>query len=216
MNKHPDDYYRTDRPEIVPFLPDQYTRVLEIGCGEGPFSNHLRKDCERWGCELSEEAARRATEKRGEGQILVGRYSQVAYEIPADYFDLVMCNDVIEHMEDHDWFFDSIREKMRRGGCPVGSIPNIRHIRALYKLLVLKDWPYQDFLTFDRTHLRWFTRKSLLRTFREHHFAVEKFGGINGTKNVFFMILLRVFNFVTLGFHSDIQYLQFAFRIRKV
>jgi len=77
------------------------------------------------------------------------------------------------------------RKKIRSGGFLVGSIPNVRHIRNLYNLLILKDWQYQDRLTLDRTHLRWFTQKSLLRTLAQHDFKVEEFRGIDGNGEAF-------------------------------
>jgi 2-polyprenyl-3-methyl-5-hydroxy-6-metoxy-1,4-benzoquinol methylase len=213
MSSIPNNYYGSDRPEIAPFLPNDYARVLEIGCGEGTFSKHLRKGSEVWGCEPNKQAAAAATLKLH--RVFTGKYNQIVNDVPNNFFDLVICNDVIEHMEDHDWFLDSIREKMQPNACLVGSIPNMRHIRALYSLLFLKDWPYQDFLTFDRTHLRWFTEKSLFRAFHEHQFVVEMFQGINGTKKKLFKVFFSVFNMITLGSHSDIEHLQFAFRIRK-
>jgi 2-polyprenyl-3-methyl-5-hydroxy-6-metoxy-1,4-benzoquinol methylase len=213
MVKAPDNYYRADRAEMVHFLPKEYTRVLEIGCAEGGFSKYLKDSSEIWGCESNEDAALAASDRIS--KVLVGKYDQVVENIPNEYFDLVICNDVIEHMEDHDWFFDSISNKIRSDGFLVGSIPNVRHIRNLYSLIILKDWQYQDFLTLDRTHLRWFTKKSLLRTLAQHNFHVEEFQGINGTAKRLFKIFFFIFNVLTLGQHSDIQHVQFAFRVRK-
>ncbi len=198
---------------MVKFLPKEYHYVLEIGCGEGNFSRFLKSGCEIWGCEPDERAAAVAARKLA--RILLGNYETVAEKIPADYFDLVICNDVIEHMEDHDWFFDSIIQKMRPGGVLVGSIPNIRHIRTLYELVFKKDWQYQDGGTLDRTHLRFFTRKSLLRTLIAHKFTIEEFAGINVTQSTINHIIQFFINFVTLWCHRDVKYLQFAFRIRR-
>ena len=206
----PNSYYQADRPEMVHFLPKEYTRVIEIGCAEGGFSKYLKAGTEIWGCELNKDAALVASQKLS--KVLIGKYDQIAEDIPTDYFDLVICNDVIEHMEDHDWFFDSISKKIRSGGFLVGSIPNVRHIRNLYNLLILKDWQYQDRLTLDRTHLRWFTQKSLLRTLAQHDFKVEEFRGIDGTEKPLFKIFLFIFNMLTLGKHSDIEHLGFGFR----
>ena len=35
------NYYDNLRQEMLDFLPDSYTKVLEIGCGEGRFSDNL-------------------------------------------------------------------------------------------------------------------------------------------------------------------------------
>lgn len=195
------------------FLPEEYHRVLEIGCGEGNFSQNLKPGSEIWGCEMDEHSAAVAAQKLT--KVLLGKYEVVASQIPENYFDVVVCNDVIEHMEDHDWFLDSIVQKMKPGGFLVASIPNMRHIRALYELVFKKDWQYQDSGTLDRTHLRFFTKKSLLRTLNAHGFTVEKFAGINNTKNSFYHIIQFFINLITLWRHRDIEYLQFAFRARR-
>jgi 2-polyprenyl-3-methyl-5-hydroxy-6-metoxy-1,4-benzoquinol methylase len=213
MKSLPRNYYHTARAEIVPLLPESYGTVLEVGCGEGAFASYLREGIELWGCELNPKAAEAAASHFH--KILVGKFSDVLHGIPDRYFDLVICNDVIEHMEDHDSFLDSIQFKMKPGAILVGSVPNVRHIRNLYNLIVKKDWHYQECATLDRTHLRWFTEKSLRRTFNEHNLELLQFIGINGTRNRLFKFVLHLFNAVTLGQHRDIEHLQFAFQIRK-
>ncbi|MEX2115795.1 MAG: class I SAM-dependent methyltransferase [Bacteroidota bacterium] len=206
-------YYHGGRSEIAPLLPADYKTVLEVGCGEGNFSRNLKPGCEIWGCEPNAQAAKEAKKKLT--KVFLGKYQDIAGKLPDQYFDLVICNDVIEHMTDHDWFFESILKKMKPTGALVGSIPNMRHIRALFQLIVKKDWQYQDSLTLDRTHLRWFTQKSLLRTFDEHGFTIEQFVGVNGTQSTSNHILLFFINLVTFWQHRDIEHLQFAFRVRR-
>lgn len=207
------NYYHGERPEIAPFLPSNYKTVIEVGCGEGNFSKNLRPGCEIWACEPNALAAREAEKKLT--KVFVGRYEAIASKLPHEYFDLVICNDVIEHMTDHDWFFDSIVTKVKPSAVLVGSVPNIRHIRALIHLILKKDWQYKDSMAFDRTHLRFFTQKSLLRTFDTHGFVVEKFVGINGTKGALNHFVLFIFNLITFWQHSDIEHFQFAFRVRR-
>lgn len=221
------NYYRANRSIMSVFLPQNYERVLEVGCGCGGFSVHLRKPCEIWGIEPNAEAAAEAATHMD--RVLTGRYDQVSDQIPDHYFDLVICNDVIEHMPDHDLFLEAIKAKLRPGACIVGSIPNVRHITALYKLLIAKDWPYSDSGILDRTHLRFFTRKSLLRTLREHGYVVEHFrgigsiivhgilGGTNGpspAQNLAYRLISFLVVVLSLGTYADTQYPQFGFRIR--
>ena len=54
-----DIYFRQPRADMLPLLPQRYTKVLEIGCGEGLFSAGLDKTAERWGIEPDAEAAAR-------------------------------------------------------------------------------------------------------------------------------------------------------------
>lgn len=207
------DYYQHSRPEMLKFLPPDYSAVLEVGCGEGNFARQLRQGCEVWGVEFDRNSAELAS--RCLKKVLRGKYDQVAGDIPGEYFDVVICNDVIEHMVDHDWFFDSIRSKLRNPGFLVASIPNVRHVRNLYELLVAKDWRYREFGVLDRTHVRFFTEKSILRTLRNHGFSVEKIRGINNSEGIIGRLVVRLVAIITLGYYSDIQYLQFGIRARK-
>ena len=176
MKSDPLHYYQANRGVMARYLPQTYERVLEVGCGAGGFFDHLRQPCEVWGVEPNPAAARAASLKLH--RVLTGRFDSIADQLPDAYFDMVICNDVIEHMDDHDRFLEAIKAKMRPGGWIVGSIPNVRHITALFKLLVAKDWPYSESGILDRTHLRFFTEKSLVRTLRNHGYAIEAFEGI--------------------------------------
>jgi SAM-dependent methyltransferase len=210
-------YYASSRPDMRQFLPSGYTRVLEVGCGEGSFARHLSGYRELWGIEPNTQAALRAA---GAGyRVLNCVFEEAVAQLPDRYFDLVVCNDVIEHMADHDRFFSSIKAKISAGGVLMGSVPNMRNYRALFSLLVMKDWPYTDFGVLDRTHQRWFTEKSFRRALIAHGFEVEVYRGIGsllGNRSSATAVaksLVVVAAIVgTLGYYRDIRYLQFAFR----
>jgi 2-polyprenyl-3-methyl-5-hydroxy-6-metoxy-1,4-benzoquinol methylase len=213
-------YSTTNRKELVEFFPKNYKRVLEVGCGTGGFRDTLKKDIEIWGIEPNQEAANEAM-ARGY-KVLVGFYEEVAEQCPNNYFDLIVCNDVIEHMLEHEKFLEIIKIKMTPDASIIGSIPNVRYFGNLCKLLLNKDWKYVDNGVLDRTHLRFFTEKSLKRTFVEAKYNIEKLSGIQSdfTKwHSFFMcirnFILLIITIATLGHSKDIQYVQFAFRLKK-
>ena len=205
-------YYAKERPEVVPFLPTVATRVLEVGCSEGRFRANLPKTSEYRGVELSAEVARVAATVLD--AVLVGTYGEVAAELPAHYFDLVICNDVIEHMPDHDAFLEDIKQKMAPGAHLVGSVPNVRYLPHLKQLLVRKEWRYADWGVLDRTHLRFFTCQSWERTLREHGFVIEAIAGINGVDlgPTWARRLANRAAIAVLG--ADTRFQQYAFRAR--
>ena len=116
-------------------------------------------------------------------------------------------------MPDHDLFFAQIKQKMTANGHLIGSMPNVRYYPVLRSLLFNKDWPYEDAGVLDRTHLRFFTAKSMRRTFEEHQFTIEKFGGVNSPGRFKFFILFL--NILLLGTAMDARYQQFAFCLSK-
>jgi len=217
--------YRQTRTEMLPFLPERYSRVLEIGCDEGDFAAHLSGEV--WGIEPDPDAAAIAAERLH--RVLVGTFEATRAALPLGYFDVVVCNDVIEHMVDHDRFLREIGAHIAPGGVLVGSVPNMRYYRALFELLLLRDWDYRDTGVLDRTHLRWFTARSLRRSLQRAGFAIERFEGINGDTR---FALFRGFALtrqhlphalfawalivLTLGRWYDIRFMQFAFRARPV
>ena len=90
------------------------------------------------------------------------------------------------------------------------SLPNVRHIRNLFDLIVRKEWEYQDAGVLDRTHLRFFTKKSATRMVREAGYSLEVCQGIDPSRKWY----IPIFNILTLGFFSDARFVQFAFRAR--
>lgn len=102
---------------------------------------------------------------------------------------------------------------MAADGYLIGSMPNVRYYSVMRSLIFKKDWPYEDAGVLDRTHLRFFTAKSMRRTFEEHQFTIEKFGGVNSPGRFKFFIFFL--NILLLGTAMDSKYQQFGFRLSK-
>lgn len=207
------EYYQNSREDLIPFLPEKYLRVLEIGCGEGNFWNLLNQDetLEIWGIEPNSNAATVARTKAH--QLFECLFDECINEIPDNYFDLIICNDVIEHMPDHDRFFEQIKTKMASKGHLIGSLPNVRYYPVMRSLIFKKDWPYEDAGVLDRTHLRFFTNKSMRRCFEEHEFNIIKLAGVNSPGRFKFFILFL--NILLLGTAMDSKYQQYGFCLSK-
>ncbi|EJE8737368.1 class I SAM-dependent methyltransferase [Vibrio vulnificus] len=207
-------YNENTRPEMLDFLPENYSKVLEIGCWKGDFKSNLKEGCEYWGVELIENSANIAKKKAF--KVICGDFFDVSDQVPDGYFDLIVCNDVIEHMPDHDKFLIEIKKKLNNKGVIVGSIPNVRYIKNLRDLIFKKDWKYKNAGLLDKTHLRWFTEKSLKRNFSQINYTIERFYGINSilnepqyNKSIFIRLMIFIFG-------KDTQYMQFGFRVRSL
>ncbi len=214
-----DKYYRHGRAEIMPFLPASYGRVLEVGCGAGHFGAQLHA-AEIWGVEPDAVAAQLAAARFH--RVLQGFYEAVAAELPDGYFDLIVCNDVIEHVPDHDGFLLSLTRKLAPGGHLVGSVPNMRYYKNLGALLFRRQWQYVDAGILDRTHLRFFTDRSLRDALARAGLRIERFEGVNSAlqkgllKNLGKSLLLGGLWLISGGAMADLKYLQFAFRAAKI
>ncbi len=155
------EYYQCDRAEMLPFVPQSVSRVLEVGCGAGRFGAEIRRSrkAEVWGIEAIPEIAAQAAERLD--RVLTKNIEDGALELPSDYFDCIIFNDVLEHLT-YPWaVLRSLRHALRASGCVVASIPNIRYYHTLKALVVRKEWEYVDDGILDRTHFRFFTKKSI-------------------------------------------------------
>lgn len=206
-------YFSHEREEMAGFVPASCRKALEIGCAEGGFRGHFPAECEYWGVELSPEAAARARDALD--KVITGSLEDAAEQLPDGYFDVIICNDVIEHVADGNGFIDLLKTKMNANGVLVGSIPNVRFQKNLAELLLKKDWEYKDEGILDRTHLRFFTEKSLRRFLEECGLVIEELRGINSLLKLkpTPRSLLRWFFVLLLG--RDTQYRQFGFRAAR-
>ncbi len=206
-------YYKNQREEMSYFLPKKYTKVLDVGCGEGGFRKNLSHPNEYWGVELVSAVANLASINLD--KVITGTYLMAEEHLPEDYFDLVICNDVIEHMTDHDDFLERIKKKMTPDGVLVLSVPNVRYLPNLLSLVLKKDWAYTDEGILDRTHLRFFTQKSLINILKSNGYQIECIAGINAYKDSGFWLKRIVLFFLIQFLGQDTKYLQFGIRARK-
>ena len=211
INKKSDKYYSGNREDMLAFIPPNSKRILEVGCGEGCFGLRLKQqyNSEVWGIEYNKEAAKKAGDKLD--KILTGDVNVLLADLPNSYFDCIVFNDVLEHLIDPYLVLEKIKDKLTENGQIVASIPNIRYIAIIRDLIINKDWKYENSGVLDRTHLRFFTQKSIIRMFESACYKIIKIKGITANNNLKF----NIFNFITLGFFSDCRFVQFACVVTK-
>ncbi|MGA2151464.1 MAG: class I SAM-dependent methyltransferase [Geobacteraceae bacterium] len=211
MDQKPDGYYSLSREKILHYIPDNAIRILDIGCGEGNFGGLLktRREVEVWGLELNDAAALKAAEQLD--KVICGDIETDYETLPDNYFDCIVFNDCLEHLLNPWRILRQLRAKVAAGGCVVASIPNVRYYRNVKRLLFYKDWKYTDEGILDKTHLRFFTKKSMKRMFSEAGFQLVRIEGIPGR----FRFHVWLLNLLLLGSMDDMQYLQFACVARK-
>ncbi len=200
-------YFSSSRNEIQRLIPDRVGVTLDIGCGAGQFSKDLKSNMgvrETWGVELDINAAKKASQYID--RVLCGGVEDLLDEVPDNYFDCIFFNDILEHLVNPWAVLATVRKKLVAGGTVVASIPNIRHYKTLYSLIFQGEWRYQDAGVLDQTHLRFFTKKSMLRLFDENGFEVRDIAGINGTRKV----KIRILGPLSFGLLSDIKFTQFS------
>ena len=90
-------YYSRDRIEMLEFIPDSAQKVLDIGCGQGRFGEQLRhRNIEVWGVEPFTDTAFIAESKLN--KVLTGTIEDNIDQLPENYFDIIVLNDVLKHL----------------------------------------------------------------------------------------------------------------------
>ncbi len=210
FDKKPSKYFRGSRREMLEFLPKEMNKCLDIGCGEGLFGEALKATigCEVWGLEVMAEAGAVAASRLD--KVLIGDAVALLNELPDGEFDCVSFNDSLEHFVDPYSLLENIKSKLTSRGVIICSIPNVRHHKNLYNLLFKKQWRYEDAGILDKTHLRFFTEKSIIEMFEILGFEIVVMKGLSRTRRK----KIRLLNFLTLGWLSDTLYSQFGCKVR--
>ena len=88
-------------------------------------------------------------------------------------FDAVVCADVLEHLPRPEELLARIRSWLRVGGTLLVSLPNVANV-SVRAALFLGRFPYAERGILDRTHLRFYTRRSAVELVSSAGFAVRE------------------------------------------
>jgi SAM-dependent methyltransferase len=135
-------------------------RVLELGAASGHVTRALvAQNCRVSAIEYDGDAAR---DLNGIAErVVVGDLNDPA--TLAGYsaeFDVVLAGDVLEHLLDPQAVLDRMAKLIVPTGRVVLSLPNIAHADVRLSLLRGR-WEYKSWGLLDRTHVRFFTLKSV-------------------------------------------------------
>jgi 2-polyprenyl-3-methyl-5-hydroxy-6-metoxy-1,4-benzoquinol methylase len=159
--------------EISSIIPDG-SKVLDIGSGNGLFSRILlskKNNILIDGIEPNKFAgtiAKTNYHKFYEG-FLEDHFDQIDF-FNYDYFVIA---DVIEHIKDPDKFLEKLTSTMGIKAKIILSVPNIAFGSIRYSLLK-GDFDYVDSGILEKTHLRFFTYRTLLNLFSNLQLNVDK------------------------------------------
>jgi 2-polyprenyl-3-methyl-5-hydroxy-6-metoxy-1,4-benzoquinol methylase len=148
-------------------------RVLDVGCATGYIAARLaERGCPVTGFEVDPASAALAEEHCE--RVIVGDLESPADRaaIPAG-FDVVLLGDVLEHLVDPWAALSFVRGLLTPDGVVVTSIPNVAAWTVRLEL-ARGSWRYTETGLLDRTHLRFFTRRTAHELVRGAGFEIER------------------------------------------
>ena len=159
------DYYGNSRVDIAPLLPKRINSILELGCGSGGTLKWIQREWQPERCVAIEFHSTAAGLARSSGITIVEKDIE---SMSADdwaglgKFDVVLALDVLEHLVDPWRAVRAVSSVIEPAGTFVASIPNVRSHGVLFPLAFRGEWSYGESGLLDRTHLRFFTKRSAL------------------------------------------------------
>ncbi|MFM8304866.1 MAG: methyltransferase domain-containing protein, partial [Actinomycetota bacterium] len=145
-------------------------RVLDIGCGPGWLAEALSKQ----GHDVT------GVDIVGYGNVADRMMHFVRADIedgiPPDVgsgFDLIIAADVLEHVRDSDRVLRSLVEILAPGGSMIICVPNVSHWYPRFRI-ALGLFGYDQRGILDRTHLRFFTMRTLAQMLRRANLSVRE------------------------------------------
>jgi len=167
------DIFNTDLLEI---MPRGLKRVIEVGSSSGALARAykaINSSCEYIGVEIDPDYAELS--RSSCSQVVCGNIEHLEESKFEQLFpsDCWVFADVLEHLYDPWSVLRRIREKLQVDSHIIACIPNAQHW-SVQARLNCGLFRYEDMGLLDRTHIRWFTRITIIELFQSTGFKIEQ------------------------------------------
>lgn len=197
--------------EIQDHLGGKPGRVLEIGCGNGNICAGIASQGHQvLGVDIDKESIEIARQSFSKPNLEF--IAEAAEEITTrEHFDVIVCSEVLEHLEDPGFVLDYAYNQLPKQGLFIATVPNGRGPREvimtqpmqylerinlgglLYRLKRLFGFGQGTVQSSnpDLTHLQFFSRKAIINLHESRGFQLKKFRKLDSIAHVFpFSILI--------------------------
>ena len=148
--------------------------VLDLGCGSGALGQYLSetRSCTCDGLTWSEAEATHA--RPYYRTVIVDNLEtcDLGASFPNQRYDYIVCADVLEHLSQPESIVQACKALLAPQGKLLISVPNAGYCGLVAELLQ-GEFRYREEGLLDRTHLRFFTRRSLHRFIQEQHWQLD-------------------------------------------
>ncbi len=164
-------------PDLLPLIPENAKKVIEVGCSDGGLARvykAINPNCDYIGIEIDPKTAELARTHCDSVLVLNIESADESLFKEAHDCDCWIFGDVLEHLVDPWSTLARIRRVISPDGIILACIPNMQHW-SIQARLCAGDLRYERSALgglLDITHLRWFTRTTMLMMFQETGFEV--------------------------------------------
>lgn len=155
-------YHDNVREDAIALVPQEAGRILDFGGGVGATAAALKRRGNAVWAAVADQVSEALPEidlvMRGD----LEKASFITFIADAGPFDTILCLDILEHLRDPWEVVQCLIDALRPGGTMIVSVPNVNNRGILLPLLFKGKWELTDKGLLDRTHLRWFTKHSLI------------------------------------------------------
>jgi len=163
-------------PDLLKLIPHSASKIIEIGCSSGALAREFKKmvpSAHYIGVEIDSGYAIQAQRYCDETLVLNIEEADDNFWRSQSGRDCWVFGDTLEHLINPWRVLGKIYEVLSIGGVIVASIPNAQHW-SIQARLSIGDFRYETEGIMDKTHLRWFTRQTIVEMFHGAGFEIQE------------------------------------------
>lgn len=166
------------KKKVIRMLSPQKSDIIcDLGCGDGNLSKFIVKKVEEvYGIDISPTRVRRS-QKKGIKAICADVCST---PFKSDYFDKVICSEVIEHIINSKELLQEINRILKKGGTAVLTVPFNQKIEKTLLDVTKEDLEQMDYEEIKRKyhitedHLNSFSEECFTKLLEEEKFTIKQ------------------------------------------
>jgi SAM-dependent methyltransferase len=161
-------------PDLLRLIPESARSVIEVGCSSGALAREYKKinpKCEYVGVDIDADFVKMASRYCDKVEVVNVNEDDFHFFRRNSQRDVWIFGDALEHFQNPWAVLENVRAVIPPQGVVLACIPNAQHWSVQAKLSI-GDFRYEDNGLFDRTHLRWFTRSTMIEMFDAADFVI--------------------------------------------
>jgi 2-polyprenyl-3-methyl-5-hydroxy-6-metoxy-1,4-benzoquinol methylase len=186
-------------------------KLLDVGCGSGYQSNFIRKKFKFEVHGIEEIKSLKEKLNKNLDKVILENLNdkkKISQIIKSNYYDYIIFSDVLEHIVDPVDILNFYKKFLKKNGFIIVSVPNVANIYQRL-LLLFGVFSYQEAGVMDKTHLRFFTKKTLISCAKEANlkivhntsdsiiirglFYIFRLNSLKNTKNLTKSVYMKVY-----------------------